>query len=61
MKLLSSVVSTCPEAAAALTVLLLVSTQLMRPPMIGLADNGDFGRMIKWGALNHVEGERDDI
>jgi len=29
--------------------------------MIGLADNGDFGRMIKWGALNHVEGERDDI
>src|SRR5262249_40661787 len=33
----------------------------MRPPMIGLADNGDFGRMIRWGALNHVEGERDDI
>jgi len=29
--------------------------------MIGLADNGDFGRMIRWGALNHVEGERDDI
>ena len=44
-----------------LTILLLVSTQLMWPPMIGLADNGDFGRMIKWGALNHVEDGGNDI
>ena len=29
--------------------------------MIGLANNGDFGRMIKWGALNYMEDGPDDI
>ena len=49
------------EATILLIVLLLVSAQLIWPPMTGLANNGDFGRMIKWGALNYVEDERDDI
>lgn len=29
--------------------------------MVGLANNGDFGRMIKWGALNYVQDNNDDI
>jgi hypothetical protein len=49
------------EAAILCIVLLLVSAQLLWPPMIGLANNGDFGRIIKWGALNYVEDGRDDI
>jgi hypothetical protein len=49
------------EAAALLTVLLLVSAQLMWPPMIGLANNGDFWRMTDWGALKYVETRWDDI
>ena len=61
MKFISSVAPSRPEAVAMLALILLVSTQLMWPPMIGLADNGDFGRMIKWGALNHLEDARDDI
>ncbi|MCI0388892.1 MAG: hypothetical protein MOB07_09030 [Acidobacteria bacterium] len=49
------------EATALLIVLLLVSAQLMWPPMTGLANNGDFGRMIKWGAFDYAQNDRDDI
>jgi hypothetical protein len=49
------------EAAALLTVFLLVSVQLMWPPMIGLANNGDFWRMTDWGALKQVETRHEDI
>ncbi len=44
-----------------LAIFILVSTQLMWRPMIGLANNGDFGRMIKWGALDNVNHAGADV
>lgn len=46
--------SSRPELTALALVLLLVLAQLMWPPIVGLASNGDFERMMKWGGLEYV-------
>ncbi|MEO6726696.1 MAG: hypothetical protein ABIU20_01050 [Blastocatellia bacterium] len=42
------------EAAALCLVLALVAIQLFWPPMIGLASNGDFERLMHWGKFEYV-------
>ena len=42
------------ELAALVLVGALVLVQLMWPPIIGVASNGDFERMMKWGGLEYV-------
>ncbi|MGE0129670.1 MAG: hypothetical protein AB7U82_16445 [Blastocatellales bacterium] len=48
------------EAAALLIILLLVSAQLMWPPMIGIASNGDFDRLMHWGKFEYVTTDHDE-
>ncbi len=43
-----------------LIVTLLVLTQLMFPPMLGIANNGDFERMMKWGGIEYVTTDFDE-
>lgn len=43
-----------------LIVLLLVSAQLMWPPMIGIASNGDFERLMHWGKFEYVTNDHDE-
>jgi hypothetical protein len=48
-------------AAAVLAALTVLGTVLLRPPVIGLADNGDYQRVMAWAGLDHstdVPGER---
>lgn len=46
--------------AALLLVVLLVLAQLMSPPLLGVANNGDFERMMKWGGLEYVTPDYDE-
>ena len=40
-------------AAAALAALTVLWAQLLRPPVVGLADNGDYQRVMAWAGLDH--------
>jgi len=42
------------ETAAVCFVLLIVAVQLFWPPIIGLASNGDFERLMHWGKFEYV-------
>src|SRR5262249_1058634 len=42
------------EAAALVLAGALVSVQLMLPPMVGLANNGDFERLMHWGKFEYL-------
>lgn len=42
------------ELAALLLAGVLVLVQLMWPPMVGVVNNGDFERLMKWGGLEYV-------
>ncbi len=48
------------ESAALLCVAAIVMFQLMSPPMLGIANNGDFERMMKWGGLEYVTQDHDE-
>ncbi len=41
-------------------VALLVLVQLMSPPLLGVANNGDFERIMKWGGLEYVTPDYDE-
>jgi hypothetical protein len=38
----------------------LVLTQLLWPPMVGMADNGDFGRLMRWAHLEYATPDPDE-
>lgn len=42
------------ELVVLVALALVLITQLMVPPAIGLADNGDFERIMKWGGLHYL-------
>lgn len=48
------------EATAISLVLLLVAVQLFWPPMIGLASNGDFERMMQWGKFEYATTDNEE-
>jgi hypothetical protein len=47
------------EVAVLLITAVIISYQIFIPPLIGLADSGDFGRIIPWRGLSHVPTEYD--
>ena len=49
------------ELVALLTAAGIIAYQLFVPPLIGLADSGDFGRVIAWKGLGHVSTEYNDM
>jgi hypothetical protein len=48
------------ELAALLLVGVLVFVQLMWPPMVGVVNNGDFERLMKWGGLEYVTTDHEE-
>lgn len=49
------------EAAALLIAAGIISYHIFIPPLIGLADSGDFGRITPWRGLSHVPTEYDQM
>lgn len=45
------------ELAVLLIAAAIITYQIFIPPLIGLADNGDFGRVMAWRGLDHVPHE----
>ncbi|MGH9802115.1 MAG: hypothetical protein ACRD82_17270 [Blastocatellia bacterium] len=48
------------DAVATCLVLILVAVQLFWPPMVGVASNGDFERLMHWGKFEYVTGDYDE-
>jgi hypothetical protein len=47
-------------AAAVLAALTVLGAQLLRPPVLGLADNGDYQRVMAWAGLDHSTDVHDE-
>ena len=47
-------------AAAVFAALLMLGTLLLRPPVVGLADNGDYQRVMAWAGLDHSTDAHDE-
>lgn len=47
-------------AAAVLAALIVLWAVLLRPPVVGLADNGDYQRVMSWAGLDHSTDAHDE-
>lgn len=47
-------------AAAVLAALTVLRAELLRPPVVGLADNGDYQRVMAWAGLDHSTDAHDE-
>lgn len=50
----------CLEICTITVAAVIIFYQLMIPPIVGLANNGDFWRVMKWGGIQYQTGKDED-